>query len=189
MAHIWIQNPDGTGWGILRLTGEAYDLSERTLTAIAGPGCGPDGLGPAAMVVRRDTGPQEHWLLLARKDAHIQVNGSPLVLGARLLCDRDEIVVRVNGSPAALHAYFSTERQAEVVPFPGVDDAEIRCPRCKQVIRQGQMAVRCPNPGCGVWHHQDEESKLLCWTYGSTCMLCPHAARLDGTFRWTPEEL
>jgi hypothetical protein len=111
------------------------------------------------------------------------------VLGARLLCDKDEIVVRVNGSPAALHCYFSTERQAEVVPFPGADGVEVRCARCRQPIEKGQMAVRCPNPGCGVWHHQDAESNLLCWNYGAVCALCPHTTHLDGTFRWTPEDL
>ena len=189
MPLVWVQDSDETDWAIVRLIRGAYGMSERKLSAINGSGCGLDEPGFAAMLVRRDTGLQEHWLLLARKDAHIQVNGSPLVLGARLLCDRDEIVVRVNGSPAALHCFFSTERQAEVVAFPGGNGAEVRCPRCKQTIEKDQTAVRCPNPGCGVWHHQDQESRLLCWTYGATCMLCPHPARLDGSFRWTPEEL
>ena len=189
MPQVWVQDSGGAGWAIVPLTGGVYGMSERALSAIGGSGCGLDEPGPAAMLVRRDAGPQEHWLLLARKGAHIQVNGSPLVLGARFLCDRDEIVVRVNGSTAALHCFFSTERQAEVVAFPGANGAEVRCPRCKQPLEQGRMAVRCPNPACGVWHHEDQERNLLCWTYGPTCTLCPHPTRLDGSFRWTPEDL
>jgi len=141
--------------------------------------------------VRRDLGAQELWFLLARKSARLDLNGAALALGARLLCDRDEIVVYGDDPSAVLHFYFSTERQAEVVPFPGSDGAEVRCPRCKQPIEKGQMAVRCPSPSCGVWHHQHEEpkKKLLCWTYGPTCALCPHPSRLDGSYRWTPEDL
>jgi hypothetical protein len=189
MAQFWIQNPDGTDWGILPLIGGAYGVSERTLSAISDPDRGPDEQGPAAMLVRRQIGPEEEWFLLARKEALIQLNGAPLALGARLLCDRDEIVVRGKDPTVSLHGFFSTERLAEVVPFPGSNGGQVLCPRCKDPIEPSRPAVRCPSLECGVWHHQDPEREKPCWTYGDTCTLCPQPSRLDGGFRWTPEQL
>jgi hypothetical protein len=189
MPQVWLQVTEGEGWAIVPLTGTAYGMSERELSAIRGSVCDPDEPGPPAVLVRRDNGSLERWFLLARKGARVQVNGAPLVLGARLLCDRDEIVVHRNGSAAALHCYFSTERRAEIVAFPDEDVDEVRCPRCKDRIRKGQLTVRCPNPDCGVLHHEDETSGLRCWTYAATCALCSHATALDAGYKWTPEEL
>jgi hypothetical protein len=185
MPHLWIQQPDREEWGVFPLTGTAYGLSEQALSAIDGPAESADEPGPPAIVVR-DSGPLERWLLLARKQARVQVNGAPLVLGARILCDKDEILVQSNGSAAALHCYFATERRAEVIV---ADGPEVRCPRCKQPIEKGQMAVRCPNPECRALHHQDERSGLCCWSYAATCTLCPQDTRLDANYRWSPVQL
>jgi hypothetical protein len=190
MAHIWIQQPEGTDWGIFQLTAAVYGIVDRLLTALGDSGCGPDDHGPPAMLVRRTCGSLERWFLLARKGAHIRVNGEPVVLGARLLCDRDEIIFHDNGAEAVLHGFFSTERRGEAIVFAGEEDGnEVHCPRCQDRIRNGQTAIRCPNPDCGVLHHQDEPSGLLCWTYAGTCALCSQATALDAGYKWTPEEL
>ena len=191
MAQLFVEDPERTDWSILRLTGGAYGISDRAVSAIVEPDGAADETGPPAILVRRELGAQEHWFLLARKNARLDLNGASLALGARLLCDHDEIVVYGSEPADALHCFFSTERQAEAAPFPGSNGTEVRCPRCKQRIEKGQVAVQCPNPSCGVWHHQheDEGRKLHCWTYGPTCALCSHPARLDGAFRWTPEDL
>jgi hypothetical protein len=59
------------------------------------------------------------------------------------------------------------------------------CPRCRQRIEKETLAVRCPQ--CGLWHHQSEE--LPCWTYSSTCAMCPQPSALDAGYQWTPTEL
>ncbi len=190
MAQVFVEDSERTDWAIVRLTDSAYALSDSAVSLIADTNVGPDEPGPPAVLVRRDNGALERWFLLARKDARVQVNGAPLVLGARLLCDRDEIIVHRNGSTAAMHCYFSTERRPEIFEVGEADAGpEVRCPRCQDPIVKGQMAVRCPNPDCGVLHHEDQPSGLLCWTYAAACTLCPQPTRLDGDFKWTPEEL
>jgi hypothetical protein len=114
------------------------------------------------------------WVLLARPGAAVRINGRRV--GVRVLRERDEIVV------GAARAFFSTERLAQVEAFPG-GSAAIFCPRCKQEIAHGSLAVRCP--GCGSWYHQREE--LGCWLYSQRCQHCAQATPLDGGFRWEPE--
>ena len=143
MAHLWTEDAEGKGWAVAPLLGSAYGVSGQGLSLVDDRDRGPDGLSPSALLVRGDSGSLEQWLLLARKRGNVQVNGSPLVLGVRLLCDRDELVVRADGASAALRCFFSAERLAEVVAYPGGDGA-VRCPRCKQPMERNQMAVRCP---------------------------------------------
>ncbi len=188
MAQLFVEDCEKMDWAIVPLTDAAYAVSDKGVSAIADTDGSIDEAGPPALLVRRDLGAQEHWLLLARKNAHLDVNGAPLALGARLLCDRDEIVVRGKDPSASLHGFFSTERQPEIVPFPA-SGGEVRCPRCKQPLDPGRPAVRCPNPDCGIWHHEDQERSLLCWSYADTCTLCPQPTHFDGGFRWTPEQL
>jgi hypothetical protein len=187
MAHLWLENADGIAWAVLPLAGITYDLSEQRCSAVEELGSSRDYGAASVLLVRRNTGPQEQWLLLARKRANVQVNGSPLVLGVRLLCDRDEIALRADDPCATFRCFFSTERLAQAVAYPGGNGGAIRCPRCKQPIDEGQMAVQCPNPSCGAWHHQ--EAALPCWTYSVTCALCDRPTQLDAGFRWTPEDL
>ncbi|MGO8691953.1 MAG: hypothetical protein ACLQLG_20220 [Thermoguttaceae bacterium] len=186
MAHLWTEDAEGKGWAVAPLLGSAYGVSGQGLSLVDDRDRGPDGLSPSALLVRGDSGSLEQWLLLARKRGNVQVNGWPLVLGVRLLCDRDELVVRADGASAALRCFFSAERLAEVVAYPGGDGA-VRCPRCKQPMERNQMAVRCPSANCGAWHHQ--EAALPCWTYSATCAVCDRPTRLDAGLRWTPEKL
>ena len=186
MAQMWTQKADETGWMARPLTGDAYVVSSQGLSLLEDRDGGRDNVVSPALVVRCGHGSQEHWSLLSQKRTCAQVNGWPLVLGVRLLCDRDEILVRADGAPATFRCFFSTERLARIVPYLGVNGA-VRCPRCKQPIEQNQMAVQCPNSSCGAWHHQ--EAALPCWTYSVTCALCDRPTQLDAGFRWTPEEL
>ena len=80
--------------------------------------------------------------------------------------------------------FFSTESLTRVEPLP--EDVFATCPRCKQAIPPGSMAVRCPS--CGVWHDQRDEKP--CWTYAERCAACQNQpTALDADFRWTPEDL
>jgi hypothetical protein len=184
MAHVWIRKLAETVWAVLPLTGGVYVISEQGFSLLEDGGY--DNLVSLALLVRCDNGSVEHWMLLARQQASVQVNGWPLVLGARLLCDRDEIVVRADGSSATFHCFFATERLPQVAAYPGGAGA-ICCPRCKQPIEPNQMAVQCPNASCGAWHHQ--KADLQCWTYSDTCALCDRPTQLDAGFRFNPEDL
>ena len=176
MAHLWTRDwsPDGEAeWVVLPL---------RDLEANPLPLADPDAArivpvrAPRASERVRD---RMAWVLLAAQGTAIWANGLPLLTGIRALVDQDEL--RVGGSEPI---YFSTETLARREPVP---DAvrELFCPRCRQRIRPGTDAVRCP--GCGVWHHAAEE--LPCWSYASTCTLCPQPTEVDAGFRWTPEAL
>jgi hypothetical protein len=119
------------------------------------------------------------WTMVGGREASLRVNGQPLVLGVRVLRDRDEISI------AGQRCFFSTEELALVVPFPGMAQF-ICCPRCKQKLEPGTSAVACPH--CRAWHHQSEE--FPCWTYDATCALCQlHSTALDAGYSWTPELL
>jgi hypothetical protein len=141
---------------------------------------GADGAADASGV--SSTPEPERWALLAR--GPVLVNGEPVLLGARLLADRDEI--RIGGGAPM---YFSTEELARIAPLP-VTARPVVCARCRTVIVPGSPAVQCPAGDCGGWCHQTEERP--CWTYPGTtsCPLCPHPSTLgDETPLWTPEDL
>jgi hypothetical protein len=186
MAYLWTKDADDKEWAVSPLIGGAYGLSGRGLFLLDDDDCCHGGVAASVLMVRCGGGTPEQWCALGRKRASIQVNGAPLLLGVRLLYDRDELVIRADGASAALHCFFSSEKLAEVLPYPG-GDGPVRCPRCKQPIERNQMAVRCPNAACGVWHH--EEARLRCWTYAATCALCDQPTQLNAGFRWTPEQL
>ena len=121
----------------------------------------------------------ERWAVVASSDSQLRVNGLPVdALGMRILTHKDEVSLKSLGS-----VFFSAEKPAEVVPFPGAGRT-IFCGRCRQEIKPGSSAVRCP--GCGVWHDQSEE--LTCWRYSETCSCCPHPTIVEAGFAWTPEE-
>jgi hypothetical protein len=144
-------------------------------------GHGGDGGSPAApaILLRVGANPQERWVLVG--DESIRVNGTPLTGGIRVLDHQDEIHI---GEEAPV--YFSADRPARVVPFPG-GERPIRCPRCRQEIRPGDLAVQCGR--CGIWHHECEEYR--CWTYpqAETCAACRvQPNTLDEGPSWFPEE-
>jgi hypothetical protein len=188
MAQAWIRNlPNGAGWLAAVLRENCYAIGARgnapllAISASASPLDAPS--------LRQGRG--ESWLFLLPSGASAFVNGQRLSLGMRVLRDRDEILL-----PATLPAdgtdaepqriFFSTERLAIVEPFAGAARPVI-CSRCKQIIEVGQLAVRCPNGRCGLWHHESAEQP--CWTYAEKCSNCDQATALDAGYRWTPEQL
>ena len=144
----------------------------------------PAGVGqlnPGAVLLlpsgRAGTSPR--WTLLAGSATGVHINGVPLALGIRVLADKDEI------RAAGHRLFFSTEELARVVPFPGLAQPAF-CPRCKQQIQPGDLAVCCPS--CRAWSHQSE--KFPCWTYDQSCALCQRqSTALDAGFSFNPATL
>jgi hypothetical protein len=175
------ESPAG-GWSVFPLVADGYTISSAGKLVSRANGEQPQPRLGVALVrqAANDT-----WILLAEPSAPVYVNGQAVPLGVRILRDRDEIRVG-RMQPATL--FFSTERMASVEPFPGADRA-IHCPRCKTELAVGVPAVRCPNPQCGLWHHQAPGSNLPCWTYDTRCASCDQQTALDAGYRWTPEGL
>ena len=176
MAHLWTLAGDGS-WAPVVLDGAAFALgvSGRARMSDATPQ-DHDHLVTATL---HRTITDEAWVLLVPARAPVRVNGAPAPLGIVALADRDEIRV-VPG----WRMFFSTERLASVALYPTSGQRGF-CPRCRQSIDPGALAVACP--GCGLWHHQSDA--LACWTYADRCAACAQATALDAGFRWTPEEL
>jgi hypothetical protein len=181
MAHLFIRHQE-QGWVILPL--------QRAPVALTDQGAQPvfaaemDHAGNRALLITRHDAGDDRWALVAQPDADVRVNGQSVVLGIRVLADRDAIQVG-NGEPM----FFSAERvpQVETATTSG---APVACPRCRQDIVPGSPVVRCP--GCDVIHHQS--SDLPCWTgyeraRFATCALCDTPATLAGDLRWTPDAL
>ena len=184
MSQLWLANADGAAWAVSPLDRNVYGLSCSGLSAAEAPAESNGNGAPAVLLMRHVNGSREQWFLLAHNRADVRVNGLPLVIGACLLLDRDGITMR-DDAGHAFRCFYSAERLAQAVPYPGPD--AVRCPRCKQPIAPGQMAVQCPGPDCGGWHHLTAE--LPCWIYSTTCALCDQATQLDAGFHWTPEDL
>lgn len=174
MAHFWTQAANG--WEAKKL-----DLGQYDLAAIRGPQAGDATSGTAsakvARLIRVDTGGTRVWALASSRDTDIRVNGRAVLAGLCVLADRDEI--RMGGT----QYYFSTETLAAVEEFPSLE-RPVFCGRCRQPIKAGSPAVRCP--GCGVLYNQSAE--LPCWTYSEKCTFCGHPTALDAGFTWTPED-
>jgi hypothetical protein len=177
MAHIWIKNK-AQQWAVLQLRQTALALT-------------PEGPKPIDYLTRERALPASilllptgeadcKWVLVAGSTAEVSINGLPLVAGIRVLSDKDEI----SFSSLDSYYYYSSESLAKVENFPASEQT-LFCPRCKQEITDGELAVRCP--ACKVWHHETEE--LNCWTYSDGCALCAHPTEMNASFRWTPEEL
>jgi hypothetical protein len=180
MAQIFVE--EKSEWPVAVLEGDRHALwgdaeaSLRPRRAAAAD----DGSRPLVLRMLDSTG-AEGWVVIHTPGPALRLNGTALVTGIRVLSHRDEL--RLAG--AGGRAFFSLEGLAAVAPFDGVEGS--RCPRCQQPIELGTPAVRCPQPRCGVWHHESEEFR--CWTYSSTCSLCDQSTELEGGFRWTPEEV
>jgi hypothetical protein len=174
MAHLWYRDADDV-WRVRPLGECALDISV----------CPPRDLVPEfrlghdtlAAVVSAPAGGAARWVLLVAGDTEIRVGGFPTVAGVRVLQDRDEIGVHPSGT-----LFYSAETLARVEEFAAGERA-IFCPRCRQPVESGQLAVRCPH--CGIWHHQT--AGLPCWTYSPTCGVCPQATALDRGYEWVPE--
>ena len=173
MAHIWIRS-DGV-WGARIIEEEEIALKLPLLNAADGVA---SSVSPTPRIKRfRGAEGQEEWFLIAPPRSTL-INGKLEALGIRLLRDRDEVQIR--GSELV---FFCTEQLARVGSFSGPQ--AVHCGRCHDAIKPGSLAVRCPNPACGIWYHQREDRP--CWTYGESCSLCPQPTALSGKFSWTPD--
>jgi hypothetical protein len=138
------------------------------------------GVDTQAAVVRARAGEAPVWALVeAAGRGDVRINGFPAVAGMRVLQDRDELRM-ASHEPL----FFSSETLAHVEEFPG-SERPIFCGRCRQPMEKGQLAVRCPNPQCGIWYHQT--AALPCWTYTPTCAFCPQSTAPDAGYQWMPE--
>jgi len=185
MAHAWVERGDSVGWSVVPLEGGSYEFSGSGLTELGGPSSDGAAQQSPVLIRRSNGGTDVEWILLSTDLTRVSVNGQPLVLGVRVLRDRDEITVRRADGPGPLRCFFSTQRLAHVQLLPA-GDGPVRCARCKNVIVPQTTAVRCPK--CELWHHQMEDGRN-CWTYTPGCASCGHPTQLDGTYQWTPEAL
>lgn len=172
MPALW--TAEGSGWTPVPIP---------TPVAVLSPGgLGPDAGGGPRLVA----GPSQ-WVLLAKPADRLLVNGERLTLGIRVLRDRDELGLAAAGdSQPVARFYYSTEQLARVEPFPG-GDKPVHCPRCKQPLEVGRPAVRCPSSPCQLWHHEDPDNGLNCWSFAQHCALCEQPTPLDAGYRWTPD--
>jgi len=171
MAHLWFRDAGDELWSAMPLNDLAVDIRFWPPVALAGEFClGND----SAVILESSAG---GWALLAADRSGVRVNGLIPSGGLRVLQDRDEIRT---GTKRVL--YFSAETLAKVTEFSGAETT-MYCGRCRQALKQGQEAVRCPQ--CSIWFHQTKE--LPCWTYSPTC-ICPQPTALDAGYSWVPED-
>ena len=181
MAHVWTRRDEK--WFAHLLEEPAY--------AIDDAGCKPLGTAPAEIpqrLIRYGSDEvRDGWAMVAAPDSGVRVNSEPLVLGLRVLRDRDEITVAESfGARIACRFYFSTEATPVVQTMPQAECSGV-CPRCRGPIQPGSNVVRCPL--CRVFHHQNDADGI-CWTYDAVCANCRRQpTSLDGQFQWTPELL
>ncbi len=174
MPHLWFRDA-GEVWSVMLLNGQAVDV-----TAIPPRPLAEDfrlGEDATAALVCAAAGDSPAWVLLVAPNGEVRVNGFVPVAGARVLQHRDEIRL-----PLAEPLFFSTESLAHTVEFAAGEHA-VFCGRCRQPMREGELAVRCPS--CGIFYH--ETSGLACWSYARACAFCPQSTSLDAGFAWTPE--
>jgi hypothetical protein len=129
-----------------------------------------------ALVMRSDG--ESDRILLSNGSAIVRVNGEALLLGIRVLRDRDAI--RIGASEPI---FFSTESLPRITRY--IEDRIVPCARCRTEIALDEPAVKCPR--CAAWHHQHDE--MPCWTHADTCAACQQPTPLDGGYQWSPEGL
>lgn len=178
MPHFFFRDPQAR-LGVYRLA----VLGDYALVATLNPPIRRHTVGathPADAVLRvsRNREHNEMYTFLVALSDSLLVNGERLIIGGRLLQDKDRIAL-----PGGQRLCFSTEELAVVAPAP---DTELVCFRCKQSIGPGSPSVKCP--GCGAYHHQVEP--LQCWTYSAGCAACGAPTDLSRpSFRFVPEDL
>ena len=118
------------------------------------------------------------WVLLVRDGERVLHNGQRVTAGLRVLAHRDSLALEGEAP-----VFFSTEEAPCIAPFAALE--KVTCPRCRDALSPGELAVKCP--ACGVFHHETGERN--CWTYASTCALCTQPSALDAGLQWTPEAL
>jgi hypothetical protein len=168
MAHLWVQHENK--WAVLPLTSHCYDVAAvPPRSTVDWAEDRAEGWKDSPVLLLQSG---HEWVLLSVSGARVRVNGLPLMANISVLAGGDEIVLSDN------RMFFSTEVLAKIAPHAG---KVVRCPRCKLELKEGQSAVRCP--ACQAAHHE------ACWSYGSTCSICPAPTPLDAGYQFTPEEL
>jgi hypothetical protein len=177
MSVCWARNAD-THWSATVLGDAELDV-RCLLRSVAEAASAEADASSAVRLCPVRAGGAERWVVVAGPSASAGVNGVPLpAMGIRLLADRDEI-----SCPGLGSVFFSTETLAAVVEFPG-SDRPVSCGRCRQTIKPGSPAVKCP--GCGIWYDQSQE--FPCWCYRETpCAFCGQSTALDAGYNWIPE--
>ena len=175
MANVW-QRED-SGWVRRPLSEALFTLVTRSRAA-RHPMASAEA-GAPVMLRRCGDAKSALWVLISSGAEKVHVNGQPLLAGLCVLRDRDEIQIG-----AQSRFYYSTEELARVEPYPG-GEGPVFCARCRQEIKAGSPAVRCP--ACGHWCEQSESKP--CWTYGPACPMCDQPTDFDTGLRWTPEDL
>lgn len=181
MAHVWLEDEQHR-WCVAPLGLEMVALSAQG--SVGQAVCPPGRSGSRRILLRRlITGETEEWALFSHPSAGVRVNGVQALLGMTALRDRDALFLP-GLQDAGRRLFFSTEKLAQVKPLPEISG--VCCPRCKQTIDAGTLAVQCPL--CGVWHHQRPVKE--CWCYAERCGACQkQLTRLDAGYLWTPQEL
>ena len=142
MPHVFVNVANE--WLVAPLEQAVYAVAAGALPLQAVVPTAPPG-DALAVLLRLPDGAR--WALLPAQAAAVVVNGRRLAAGLRLLRDRDEIRVQQT------RLFFSTERLAQVEPFPGLGRPVV-CARCRVVLEAPTPAVRCPQ--CGSWCHSSE---------------------------------
>ena len=179
MCRLWIKKPLGR-WQDEALNGDFIELGPEGPVALRRHEhfSGIAGL----LLLRSHDGPDvERWVLLTTRHGGTRVNGESLPVGMRLLEHRDAI-----GLGPGRTVFFSSEEVAKVAPYLGTAEGAC-CSRCRDLLEQGQLVVRCPAPGCGFIHHESADHP--CWTYADGCAACGHPTDLNAALQWTPADL
>ncbi len=179
MSHLWVKDAD-RDWKELPIDSALVQVAPSGLVPLVVPEL-LNGVCDPVLLRTEDSCGSERWALLVSSCSRVRVNGETLLTSVHILRDRDAIALD-DGSKV----FFSTERIAQIEPFPG-DDRGTCCIRCKLPLEPGTPAVRCPAPGCGFWHHQSDEQP--CWSYRPSCAGCGHPTAFDAGFQWSPSEL
>ena len=185
MAHLWFQDRAG-GWTPVPLVHGELGLTTSGPLTQRGQAVNNRPICPVVAVRRADR-QEGQWILLSDGSLDTSVNGLALVLGMRVLADRDEILLSDAESAGGARYFFAAEELPRVQPFPHHNEP-VHCPRCKQLIEPNTPAVQCPSPTCRLWHHGRDD--LPCWSYYATCAspACDQPTRLSD-FRWSPAGL
>jgi len=170
---IWRRNGSLDRW-------EAVELPEEGLALSHGAGGEFGGASEhvSALILPFEEGGARRLALVTSQHSGGAVlrNGEPVLGVVALDHEVDELVV------SGETLYISARGLLTNVPFPA-GGGEIRCSRCKSVMRAGDRAVRCP---CELWFHEGalavSEQSRECFSYSDMCV----CGRPRDELAWSP---
>ena len=92
MAHLWVQDDTTGDWNICRLEEPACQFSVDGVLEIPGSEVTEPDSQVVLLAGQRNDG-VEQWVLVAGSSSALRLNGEALILGVRVLRDRDELLV------------------------------------------------------------------------------------------------